>query len=103
MSDQAEPQKTKAELFAECPERFEDSSTFKLCIKMEGGKYLFLLDPNMSDVEAYVVRGMAWDRMVEYQAVRGMQKAKQEGSGLIVPGQEEGRKGFRSFLKNGRR
>ena len=97
--DQA-PEKTKAELFAENPDRFEDTNDILLCIKKVEGKYMFMLDPRMSDIDAYVIRGMAWDRIVEFQTIRGMEKMK-NGSRIVTPG-EAGKQGFRGFLKNGR-
>jgi hypothetical protein len=101
MSDEQKPEQTKEEAFAENPDRFEDLTNVLLCVKKENGKFMVMVN-NMSDQDACVVRCLAEDKIREFQAMMAMQRAKDNNSGIITPG-DSGKNGFRSFLKNGRR
>lgn len=72
-----ETQKTKAELFAENPDRFEDLSLCKIVIKKdpESGKFLVLNQcENIED--AFIVEGYMREALEAYRNAVRVQKAK---------------------------
>ena len=86
MSDAPE-EKTKAELFAENPDQFENLKDVLLCIKKVDGKHMVMIN-QMSNHD---IMAMA------------IAETQKKGSGILTPAQAGEKGGFRGFLKNGRR
>lgn len=87
------PEKSKDELFAENPERFEDLKNCLLVVKRNEEGKMVILNQCESIDEAILVEGYTHDAML---AFRGAMRVRAAQSGIVKPGQN----GFLNGVRN---
>lgn len=91
-------EKTKEQLFAENPDRFEDLENILFAVKRNEEGRLIVLTKQMSTDDLCRVRCITADTLREYSMLQRIEKAKQNGAGIIKPGENGFKQGLRNFL-----